>query len=111
MPDLVAYLFTQRYFFEPGDSGRGARVFGDKACGTCHQAKRIQTGAPDLSKSAESFSPVTLTAAAWRHGLPMIDEMKRQGLSWPEFKGREMADLVAYLNSQLIVRVAEPQQR
>jgi cytochrome c2 len=111
MPDLVAYLFSQRYFFEPGDPGRGKRVFEEKECATCHDLKRFQTNAPDLSKSVESFSPVTLTAAAWRHGLPMLAEMKRQRISWPEFKGREMADLITYLNSKLIVRVAEPPQQ
>jgi cytochrome c2 len=108
MPDLVAYLFSQRYFFDPGDPSRGNRVFEDKECATCHQVKRLQTGAPDLSKSVEAFSPVTLTVAAWRHGLPMMRSMKQQGVSWPEFKGREMADLIAYLNSRLIVRVATP---
>jgi hypothetical protein len=38
----------------------------------------------------------------------MIQAMKRQQIDWPEFHGREMADLIAFLNSRLIVRVAQP---
>jgi cytochrome c len=106
MPDLIAYLFAQRYFFEAGDPGRGKKIFETRTCATCHQDRRNVTGAPDLSKSVETFSPIILTAAAWQHGSSMIKAMKQQGLDWPEFKGREMADLIAYLNSIRIVRVA-----
>jgi cytochrome c len=106
MPDLIAFLFAQRYFFEPGDPVRGERVFDSKSCATCHQVRRLATGAPDLSKSVETFSPPILTAAAWRHGTSMTQTMKQQGIDWPEFKGREMADLIAYLNSIRIVRIA-----
>jgi len=106
MANLVAFLFSQRYFFEPGDVKRGKQVFESKNCARCHETQRSQTGAPDLTKSVEEFSPVTLTAAAFRHGLPMIRSMKTQGLAWPELHNREMADLISYLNSRLIVRVA-----
>jgi cytochrome c len=105
MPDLIAFLFTQRYFFDPGDSGRGRRVY-ERDCATCHQAQRRATGASDLSESVETFSPVTLTAAAWRHGTVMMGMMKQKGTDWPTFRGREMADLIEYLNSIRIVRVA-----
>jgi cytochrome c2 len=106
MPDLIAFLFVQRYFFEPGDIGRGKKVYEAKNCATCHQAQKRATGAPDLSKAVEVFSPVTLTSAAWRHGTSMTRIMKQQGIDWPEFRGREMADLIAYLNSTRIVRIA-----
>ena len=106
MADLVAFLFSQRYFFEPGDAQRGKKVYEDKNCELCHDVRRPQTGAPDLAKSMEAFSPIVLTAAAWQHGIPMMQAMKQQGVDWPQFKGREMADLIAFLNSRVIVRVA-----
>jgi mono/diheme cytochrome c family protein len=106
MANLVAFLFSQRYFFEPGDVGRGKRVYEGKNCAMCHESGRRLMGAPDLAKSVEEFSPVTLTAAAFRHGLPMIRSMKQQGVSWQELEPREMADLISYLNSRLITRVA-----
>jgi hypothetical protein len=37
----------------------------------------------------------------------MLKEFEKQGLAWPEFKGSEMVDLVAFLNSRLISRVSE----
>jgi hypothetical protein len=39
----------------------------------------------------------------------MMQTMKQQCLVWPEFKGREMADLIAFLNSRLIIQVASRQ--
>ena len=106
MADLVAFLFSQRYFFEPGDLDRGKKVYENKSCALCHEAGRRETGAPDLSNTMEAYSPIILTSAAFRHGSSMIQTMKQQRIDWPEFKGREMADLIAYLNSRLIVRVA-----
>jgi mono/diheme cytochrome c family protein len=111
MPNLVAYLFSQRYFLEPGDVKRGKQIFESKNCSRCHETQRNESGAPDLTKSVEEFSPVTLTAAAFRHGPSMIRSMKAQGLDWPEFRNREMADLISYLNSRLIVRVATNRDR
>lgn len=113
MPDLIAYLFSQRYFFEPGNPARGSRVYEDKACATCHSARRMETGAPDLTKAIDSYSPITLTSTAWSHGSSMLQSMNNQRIQWPEFKGKEMADLIAYLNSRLIVRIAPatPEQK
>jgi cytochrome c len=108
MADLVAFLFSQRYFFEPGDSERGKKVYESNNCALCHERQRAQTGAPDLTKTMEAYSPIVLTSAAWQHGATMIQTMKRQQIDWPEFHGREMADLIAFLNSRLILRVAQP---
>ena len=109
MPNLVAFLFSARYFFEPGDAERGKKVYEAKSCATCHELRRNQTGAPDLTKKLEAYSPILLTSAAWEHGSLMMQTMKQQGLVWPEFKGREMADLIAFLNSRLIIQVASRQ--
>jgi cytochrome c2 len=106
MRDLIAFLFSQRYFFEQGDRVRGAKVYEAKGCVNCHETRRAATGAPDLSQVPEEFSPITLTSALWRHGPSMLEAMRRQGLTWPEFETSEMTDLIAYLNSRLIVRVA-----
>jgi hypothetical protein len=37
----------------------------------------------------------------------MMEKMKEQKIPWPEFNGSEMADLITYLNSKLIPRIAE----
>jgi cytochrome c2 len=106
MPDLIAFLFAQRYFLDRGDVSKGRRVFEEKGCAKCHTLHRKETGAPDLSQTAETFSPITLTSAVWRHGPSMLEKMKEQNIPWPRFTGSQMADLITYLNSQLVIRIA-----
>jgi mono/diheme cytochrome c family protein len=108
MRHLIAFLFSQFYFFERGDAARGRRVFENKSCASCHETPGKEPGAPDLTQAAELYSPITLTSAAWRHGRSMSDVMKRKGILWPQFQGPEMADLIAYLNSRVVIRVANP---
>jgi cytochrome c2 len=106
MPDLIAFLFSQRYFLDRGNVSKGRRIFEEKRCATCHEEHRRETGAPDLSQGTEVFSPITITSAVWRHGPSMAEKMKQLSIPWPEFKGSDMADLITYLNSKLVVRVA-----
>jgi cytochrome c2 len=107
MNNLVAYLFAQRYFYGDGDLARGAKVFEAKKCASCHEQRRLQTGASDLTTVTERYSPITISAALFRHGGKMLETMQKQNLTWPQFKPSEMADLIAYLNSRLVPRVAE----
>ena len=76
-----------------------------KVGATCHDVRRKELGTPDLTQQPEAFSPITLTAAAWRHGSAMRSAMQQQGIAWPQFHGAEMTDLIAYLNSRLVVRI------
>jgi cytochrome c2 len=107
MANLIAYLFAQPYFLEPGNEGRGRRVYEDRNCANCHDTRRAETGAPDLTRAIEAYSPVTLTAAVWRHGPAMMESMRQRRMEWPEFDGSEMADLIAYLNSRVVPRIAD----
>jgi len=108
MSNVVAYLFAQRYFDEEGDIEHGALVFQTKNCILCHEQRRQQTGAPDLTLATERYSPVTISASVWRHGPEMLEMMEQQKLSWPEFTGSEMPDLISFLNSRLVSRIARP---
>jgi cytochrome c len=107
MSDLVGYLFAQRYFSERGDIAAGARVYEAKGCIVCHEQQQAQTGAPDLKQGSERYSPITLTRALWTHGPQMLRALDQRGLGWPVFEGHEMTDLIAYLNSRLVPRIAE----
>ena len=104
MSNLVAYLFAQRYFDEEGDAERGLQVFQSKNCVSCHQWKMQETGAPDLAMATERYSPITIAAAVWRHGPRMLELMRQQNITWPEFTGAEISDLIAFLNSRLVLR-------
>jgi hypothetical protein len=68
--------------------------------------RRTQTGAQDLTQSTEAFSPITLTASVWRHGPAMLKTMKQQNIEWPVFEKSEMTDLIAWLNSRIITKIA-----
>jgi cytochrome c2 len=108
LSNLVAYLFARRYFDEEGNVERGARIFKTKNCVVCHEYQRPQTGAPDLTLGTERFSTITISAAVWRHGPSMLRASQQQKLPWPELKASEMADLISFLNSRLISRIARP---
>jgi cytochrome c2 len=103
--DLTAYLFAQRYFAEPGDAARGAQVYMNKGCASCHDTKPLGKNAPDLPQVTERFSPVTVTSALWRSGPAMLAAMQQKNMKWPEFRGSEMTDLIAYLNQRLVSRI------
>jgi cytochrome c2 len=108
MRNLIAYLFSQRYFFEKGDVGRGERVYHSKNCYLCHEDRREATGAPNLAQEPELFSPVTMASAVWLHGPAMMQALEKEGLNWPEFHNAELTDLIAYLNSRLNPKIGGP---
>lgn len=106
MANLVAYLFSQRYFDQEGDPARGARVFEAKGCAGCHDRDRRETGAPDLSIANERYSPVTIAASVFRHGRSMLYLMRTRNVAWPQFSTGEMQDLIGFLNSRLVAQAA-----
>ena len=102
MRELLSYLWASPFFVDAGDAGRGKRVFAAKHCGTCHDD--ASSGAPKLAGGQRSFTGATFTGATmvsalWHHGPRMLQQMNDRGIRWPRFDGREMSDLVAYLNS------------
>ena len=109
MSDLIAFLFSQSYFFPRGNTASGRRIFENKQCAGCHEERRKETGAPELTQASEAYSPITLASAAWSHGPSMFHMMQQKGIPWPQFQGGEMADLIAYLNSRVVQRVAPGQ--
>jgi mono/diheme cytochrome c family protein len=97
MRELLSYLWARQFFEDAGDPGRGARVFTAKGCAGCHA--NAASGAPQLARREHQFSGASMVSALWHHGPAMLAEMRKQGKPWPRFEGREMADLIAYLNS------------
>lgn len=94
MTDLVAYLFSTRYFDEPGDADRGKRVFKKKQCHLCHTKGK----GPDLTVLKGQISPILMTQTMWNHGPEMLEKMRKARVSWQKIEGKEMVDLMEYLN-------------
>lgn len=82
-----------------GDSTRGASVFEQQKCATCHPIGGVSRGSgPDLSKMAgKAFTPVTLVAGLWNHAPAMWTAMASADVAAPKLTPQQSADLFAYL--------------
>jgi len=97
MSDLFAFLYFIRYMDEPGDPQKGKRLIETKACIKCHTIKEGKR--EDLIRWGMYVNPILWAQIMWNHAPQMEKEMKRLGISIPEFKGNEMIDLIAYIRS------------
>ena len=95
MADVIAYLFSTRYFDEPGDPSRGKAVFLKKQCNLCHGKG---TKGPDLSNLKGQISPILMAQTMWNHGPEMLDKMRKAKVPRQKIDGKEMVDLMEYLN-------------
>jgi mono/diheme cytochrome c family protein len=95
MADLVAYLFSTQYFDEPGDPEKGKHVFVKKQCNLCHAKS---TKMQNLSGLKGQISPIFMAQTMWNHGPEMLEKMRKAKVSWSKIDGKEMADLMEYLN-------------
>ncbi len=105
MADIVAVLTVYRYYLtqigEVGNPAAGGAVFAAKGCAGCHAegASTWDKPGPDLTRYRRRFSAVLLAQAMWNHGGEMAAVMRGRGVRWPQFVGREMGDLIAYLQA------------
>jgi mono/diheme cytochrome c family protein len=99
LSDLAAYIVSaakgpggESVLVVPGVPDRGAKLFADKGCATCHDST-----APRLSGQAHRVRPTEFAGLMWNHSARMWATMKARGLAAPLLTGPEMADLAAYL--------------
>jgi mono/diheme cytochrome c family protein len=100
MADIVAFLYSVRYFARAGDPKAGVHIATQKGCFGCHAlyGERGKT-ASDLARAKGLDSPAAVLAALWNHAFIGEPNPPRDRTVWPEFRSEEMADLVAYLQS------------
>jgi mono/diheme cytochrome c family protein len=100
LADIVAYLYSVRYFKQSGDPRRGVILAVNKGCLDCH-ALYGERGKPasDLTTLAGLDRPAGVLAGLWKHSLIDDPRPERERRPWPTFSGEEMADLVAYLRT------------
>ena len=100
MADIVAYLYSVRYFAAGGDPKKGVAVANAKGCLSCH-ALRGERGKPagDLAAAKNLESPAAILAALWDHSFIQDPRPARAKAPWAEIGADEMADLVAFLQS------------
>ncbi len=102
MADITTYLLTRRYFLSDGDQEAGRKVFFTKQCVMCHSIYGSGGGqiGPNLGPLEGNASPILMAHVMWRHGPAMLSQMADRGIRWPHLEGREMTDLIAFLNHE-----------
>lgn len=100
MADLIAFLYSVRYFDLPGSPLVGEQVFAERHCSRCHgaDARGGEIG-PGLRGRGRFFTQVTLARALWSHGPRMFRRAQELGLGWPLLKENDLGHLLAFLNS------------
>lgn len=99
MADIVAYLYSVRYFRESGSVQAGRTVIRSKGCLDCHSLGGIGgRQASDLEERRGADTPTEAIAEMWRHfGLEV--EAGRASPAWSVLRPEEMAGLAAFLQS------------
>jgi len=103
MGDLMGYIYYFNYFDQPGNFIEGENLFLEKGCAECHFVG--ENGGKDkisLDDYGRYISPSFLATGLWNHSPEILSGMKRIGIKQPEFKGQELAHLLAYLRGAAI---------
>jgi mono/diheme cytochrome c family protein len=98
MGKLVPYLFTVKFFDEPGNAEHGRELFERRSCAHCHQLGG-QGGrlGPRLDELKEFMSPSFLAKSLWNHGPEMAAKMAEQKVERPRLEPTDVTDMVAYI--------------
>lgn len=105
--DLIAFLAPGTggtpegpIYVLPGRADNGRRLFAEKRCAECHsvggQGARV---GPDLGDRAVKRSVLDFAAEMWNKAPKMLGEMRPRGITAPQLRPEEMADLIGYLQS------------
>ncbi len=98
--DLFAYFYSARYFEQPGDAGRGKRVFESRRCGACHGLSTALEGGPKpVAEWVSLRDPLTLAAEMWNHAAQMKEAFAQRKIPWARLTSQELADLLVYLQN------------
>jgi len=100
MADIVAYLYSVRYFRQSAHPREGVILAVNKGCLDCHGLYGEKgKSASDLDRARSVDRPAGALAALWNHSFIDDPRPERERRPWPTFRADEMADLMAYLRS------------
>ncbi len=98
MADIIAYLYSIKLEDIPGDAEKGSQIVKEKGCLSCHSLQGEGSEiAADLVMLEDMDSPLAMITAMWNHAPAMREKQLEKELKWPEFNGRDMANLYTYL--------------
>lgn len=90
MANVLAFLFQASTLDRPGDAAAGKAAFESKGCVRCHS---------DHSKFADATDPAAWMRAMWNHAHSMVGPVTEKLGQWPQFRGTEMNDVIAYVTA------------
>jgi len=101
MADLIAYLYFLHFIDEPGNPVNGKKIFSESGCSKCHgwDGKPGELMAISLSKYQKAGNPIDIIAGLWNHSTEIEKAMREKGISWPQFKKGELADLLEFIRT------------
>jgi mono/diheme cytochrome c family protein len=100
MADLLAYLYSVRYFAESGNMNAGRHLLRTRGCLTCHSLNaRGADKAGDLAERAAMASPAEVVAVLWNHVKYTETGDSLVAAAWPVIGAKEMADIAAFLQA------------
>jgi mono/diheme cytochrome c family protein len=81
-----------------GDATRGAGLFRNQKCVTCHSINgEGGKGGPDLGRSvSREYTPALLASVMWNHAPAMWSAMEKASIAAPKLDSQQAADLFAY---------------
>ncbi|HUE04666.1 MAG TPA: c-type cytochrome [Bryobacteraceae bacterium] len=98
--DLFAYLYSTRFFDQPGDAARGKQAFADRHCADCHGITASNAeGAPPVVKWESLGQPMVLVQQMWDHSSSMREAFAHRKIAWQELTAQELSDILAYLRN------------
>lgn len=103
--DIQAYIREnssvrdrQVTFLLPPNPTNGGRLFTERQCSRCHgRDGRGTEWGPDLRSATEQLHVSEIAGQLWNHSSAMAAAMDARGIRFPEFRGSEMADVIAFL--------------
>jgi mono/diheme cytochrome c family protein len=102
MTDLIAFIYSLRYFDPPGSSVVGRSIFNWRGCSLCHgEDAQGTTIAPALRGRGRNYNSISLATALWSHGRKMYYLTQKSGLDWPTLQENDIGDLLEFLNSPI----------
>ena len=100
MTDLFAFLYSVRYFDEPGNPDRGKALLAKKNCIVCHAVQgEGEADGPDLTEGVRYANPVLWAQKMWNHASSMEQMVEDRNIGWPEFRDSDLIDIFSYIRS------------
>ncbi|MFQ5737581.1 MAG: c-type cytochrome [Acidobacteriota bacterium] len=97
MADLISFLYFLGFADPPGDARSGQQLFAQQGCVRCH-GREGGGSAPDLSRVRALASTADMARIMWNHAPVMEERVAEKVMEWPQFSGRQLSDLFAYLH-------------